>query len=118
MTQPPQRSRDSATIGIARVPRTPLGATIRVVGARAAPPTRSLDAGAIVLGAGHGADVIVESDMVSRAHVELTLCEEGVRVRDLGSRNGTFYLGQRIETAILAPGSRFVIGSVEVAIDP
>ncbi len=112
------RSRDSATVGIARVPRTPLDVVIRVVGGRAVPATRKLAGGAITLGAGKAADVIIESETVSRAHAEISLAEEGVRVRDLGSRNGTFYLGQRVETMVLAPGSRIVLGSVEVAIDP
>ena len=43
-------------------------------------------------------------------HVELTLVPEGVAVRDLGSRNGTFYLGQRVERIVLTLGSRLRIG--------
>jgi two-component system, NtrC family, response regulator GlrR len=77
-----------------------------------------LGSGSLTLGAGSGAGLIVASPTVSRAHVELTLCEEGVRVRDLNSRNGTFYLGQRIDTMVLSPGSRIVLGSVEVVIEP
>jgi len=39
-------------------------------------------------------------------------------VRDLGSRNGTYYLGQRVERIVLALGSRLRIGSVaELSID-
>ncbi len=63
------------------------------------------------------ADMIVEDRAVSRRHVELTLVPEGVRVTDLGSRNGTFYLGQRLEKAVLAPGSRLRVGAAEVSID-
>jgi DNA-binding NtrC family response regulator len=70
-----------------------------------------------VLGAGAGADVIIQNDTVSRAHVELALAPEGVTVRDLGSRNGTFYLGQRLEKMVLGLGSRLRLGAVEVAID-
>src|SRR6185436_14038954 len=50
-------------------------------------------------------------------HVALELVPEGVAVTDLGSRNGTFYLGQRVEKIVLGLGSRIQLGTVEVAID-
>lgn len=76
-----------------------------------------LSTGTCVLGAGASADIVVQNDTVSRAHVELSLAPEGVVVRDLGSRNGTFYLGQRLEKMVLGLGSRIRIGAVEIAID-
>jgi pSer/pThr/pTyr-binding forkhead associated (FHA) protein len=54
---------------------------------------------------------------VSREHAELTLVPEGVRVRDLGSRNGTFYRDQRVESLIVAPGARVRLGKAELRID-
>jgi len=59
--------------------------------------------------------LVIASPTVSRAHAELTLVPEGVRVRDLGSTNGTFYLGQRIVEAVLAPSATIRFGSVDVA---
>jgi DNA-binding NtrC family response regulator len=88
-----------------------------VIGARAAPAVFRLGAGRCVLGAGAGADVVVQHDTVSRAHVELELVPEGVVVRDLDSRNGTFYLGQRLSKMMLGLGSRIRLGAVEVALD-
>src|SRR5436190_23906411 len=82
-----------------RGPR-PIGAVVRVLGAPAAPPTFRLTAGQCVLGAGAGADVVIQHETVSRAHVGLELVPEGVAVSDLGSRNGTFYLGQRLEKMV------------------
>lgn len=38
-------------------------------------------------------------------------------MRDLDSTNGTYYLGQRIASAILAAGTRFQIGPVTAAIE-
>ncbi len=61
--------------------------------------------------------MLIQDDTVSRAHVELSLAPEGVVVRDLGSRNGTFYLGQRLEKIVLGLGSRVRLGKVEVALD-
>jgi DNA-binding NtrC family response regulator len=109
--------RDSATATLERQSAPPLGVLVRVLGP-GAPPAHALRHGVITIGAGSKADVLVDSDTVSRNHLEMSLVREGVRVRDLGSRNGTFYLGQRVETMVLAPGSRIRIGSVEVSIEP
>jgi transcriptional regulator with GAF, ATPase, and Fis domain len=91
---------------------------VRVSGAPASPKVRALGAGACVIGAGPQAAIIVDDPAVSRAHVELELVPEGVAVRDLGSRNGTFYLGQRVERAVLTLGSRLRIGGAELWIEP
>jgi DNA-binding NtrC family response regulator len=74
--------------------------------------------GSCTLGADPSCDVTLAHDTVSRTHAELTLVAEGVRVRDLGSRNGTFYLGQRIEHATVAPGTRLELGAAEIFIEP
>lgn len=94
----------------------PLPILISVETARAYPSTFRLSSGRCVLGAGNEADVVIEADTVSRQHVELRLVPEGVEVTDLGSKNGSFYLGQRFQHMSLHPGSRFRIGSVEVRI--
>ncbi|MFO0555720.1 MAG: sigma 54-interacting transcriptional regulator [Polyangiaceae bacterium] len=91
---------------------------VRVTGAPATPNPMTLGEGAAVLGAGAKADLIIDSDSVSRAHAELTVTPDGVLVRDLGSRNGTFFEGQRIGTLTVAPGSRIVLGSVDVYLMP
>jgi two-component system, NtrC family, nitrogen regulation response regulator GlnG len=96
---------------------TPLAAVVRVLGALATPATFRLGLGSCVVGAGAGAHVVISEPTVSRKHVELTLVPEGVAVRDLGSRNGTFYLGQRVERIVLALGSRIKVGAVEIALD-
>ena len=110
-------SRDDATETMLRSALLPLGAVVRVQGVPGSPAELRLSAGACVVGAGTDADIIVEDRAVSRRHVELRLCAEGVAVRDLESRNGTFYLGQRIESAVLSLGSRIRIGAAEVLID-
>jgi two-component system, NtrC family, response regulator GlrR len=97
--------------------RRPIGAIIRVLGAPASPSVFRLNAASCVLGAGAGADVVIQHETVSRAHVTLELVPEGVVVTDLGSRNGTFYLGQRLEKMVLGLGSRVRLGLVEVVID-
>jgi DNA-binding NtrC family response regulator len=76
-----------------------------------------LSEGSCTIGAGSRCDVVVSDPTVSRAHAELTLVPEGVVVRDLGSRNGTFYMGQRITSAVLSPGTRISLGATPLQID-
>jgi DNA-binding NtrC family response regulator len=117
----PPLSREGATRSLrkpAAAAALPLAVILRPIGCEAHPRTFRLAAGAMTIGAGSKADLIVESSTVSRAHAELALVEDGVRVRDLGSRNGTFFLGQRIDSLTVAPGSRIRLGDVELAIDP
>jgi DNA-binding NtrC family response regulator len=61
---------------------------------------------------------VIDDSAVSRDHAKLTLVPEGVAVEDLGSTNGTFYLGQKVQRVILGLGSRISLGRVEIAIDP
>ncbi|MEJ7732754.1 MAG: FHA domain-containing protein, partial [Polyangiaceae bacterium] len=79
----------------------PIAAVVRVLGAKATPPLLRLKVGACVLGSGPSADVLIAEPTVSRVHVELGLVPEGVSVKDLGSRNGTFSQGQRVEKMVL-----------------
>ncbi len=107
---------DSTALSQRRASAEPLPVVIRVEHAPAHPSTFQLNSGRCVLGAGHEADIVIEADTVSRQHVELRLVPEGVSVTDLGSKNGSFYLGQRFQHMTLQPGSRFRIGSVEISI--
>lgn len=77
-----------------------------------------LSKGGCIIGSGAGADLVVDDRSVSRAHVELALVPDGIAVRDLGSRNGTMYLGQRIERAVLEPGAILSLGATRIALEP
>lgn len=115
---PPPRAdpRETMTQPSERRPTAPLPVTIRILAAFASPSSFVLDR-TCRIGAGEDNDVVIDDPKVSRAHVELERVEEGVLLRDMGSTNGTFYLGQRITSAILAVGARFQIGPVTVALD-
>ncbi len=73
--------------------------------------------GTCTVGSGSRCDLVLDDPTVSRTHAELTLVPEGVRIKDLESRNGTFYLGQRITTAVLTPGTRISLGGASLALD-
>jgi transcriptional regulator with GAF, ATPase, and Fis domain len=76
-----------------------------------------LDEGTCLVGSGSRSNLLLDDPTVSRAHAEFTLVPEGVHVRDLGSRNGTFYQGQRLTTAILSPGTRLLLGAAPLYIE-
>ena len=51
----------------------------------------------IVVGREDGADVVIDNPSVSRRHAEIRLGDSGWEVVDLGSSNGTFIRGTKIE---------------------
>ena len=60
---------------------------------------------------------MLDDPSVSRRHVKLELVPEGVLVRDLASRNGIFYMDQRVERIVLTPGTTLRLGKTHVAIE-
>ena len=93
----------------------PLPVRVRVVGP--GKPSARLERGTLTVGGASTCDLVIDDPGVSRRHVELELVPEGVLVRDLNSRNGTYFLGQRVERMVLAPGASLRIGSTTVAIE-
>ena len=71
------------------------------------------------LAIGTAADnVLVLADpAVSRYHLELHRTPAGVEVRDLGSRNGTWIGGVRIERAIVPAGAQLRLGDTTLTVD-
>jgi transcriptional regulator with GAF, ATPase, and Fis domain len=63
-------------------------------------------------------DLVLADDTVSRAHCELSRSDAGIKVRDLGSTNGTRVQGARISEAIVQPGTVLRVGEVELALRP
>jgi two-component system, NtrC family, response regulator GlrR len=55
---------------------------------------------------------------VSRIHLELQVRPEGVRVRDVDSRNGTFSLGVRVHEITVAGEARFTLGKTTLLVAP
>jgi len=61
-------------------------------------------------------DLRVPLSSVSRQHCELRIENDKVRVRDLGSSNGTFHNHTRIQEAELAAGDELMIGPVRFTV--
>ena len=51
----------------------------------------------IIIGRDDGADVLIDNPSVSRRHAEIRLGDDGWVVEDLGSSNGTFIRGAKIQ---------------------
>lgn len=69
--------------------------------------------GTSVIGRGSQVEVSVDDDLVSRRHAELEVTSTGVRVRDLGSRNGVYLRDRKLsqgEVGELSNGDRVIVG--------
>lgn len=71
----------------------------------------------LVLGRASGLDVTLDDSRVSRHHAAVGIAGHHVVVRDLGSRNGTFVNGARVEKARVKPGDRIRIGSSVIVVE-
>src|SRR6266568_200182 len=83
--------------------------------------TEALELGRqVVLGRDPACDVVLDDNLVSRRHAQLEVDDSGRMVlRDLGSRNGTFVNGQRIEGAVVLGGNeRIGIGDAQISLAP
>ncbi len=98
-------------------PGEPLPVLLRVMQEDKVIQKARLGPGICRVGAARENDVVVDDAAVSRAHLEIRLVPAGVSVRDLGSRNGTFYLGQRLGEMVLSLGCRLMIGATELRFD-
>ena len=61
-------------------------------------------------------EVVVADRAVSRLHVELAPKDDGLWIRDLGSRNGTYVAGVKVESARVPSGATIRVGTTEIAI--
>lgn len=65
----------------------------------------------LTIGRSRSNGIVLDDMLVSRRHVIITAEDDGLLLRDLGSRNGTFVNGRRIEQAQLEEGDRIGIGA-------
>jgi two-component system, NtrC family, response regulator GlrR len=66
--------------------------------------------GRVLVGSSPAATVCVADRAVSRVHAELEVLPDGVWVRDLGSRNGTWVGGVLVRHARVPPDGRVLLG--------
>jgi len=65
-----------------------------------------------ILGRRPDSTLQIPSRDVSRQHCQITIGDDAVVVKDLGSSNGTYVNGKRVAEKKLAPGDRLQVGPV------
>ena len=89
-----------------RPPRVP---TVTV-----APPPEG--PGPWTIGRSEDCRLVIAHGTISRRHAVLRRLEDGLEVRDLGSLNGTWVNGWRVDRALLRPGDALRLGDVRVLV--
>lgn len=75
-----------------------------------------IDAGSAIVGSHTSCDLVLSDRAASRRHAELLLLSGAVRVRDLGSKNGTYAGGARVQDATLPLPFELRIGETHVEV--
>lgn len=69
-----------------------------------------LDDAEVSSGRGPSSDIFLDDVTVSRKHAVFSRGEDGFTVRDVGSLNGTYVNGERIDSVLLRTGDEVQIG--------
>jgi two-component system, NtrC family, nitrogen regulation response regulator GlnG len=91
-------------------------AELEVLSGRDAGTRLPLGAAGLMVGSGKTCDLRLFDEQVSRRHLELCAEARGVRITDLGSLNGTYLDGVRIERAVLLRDAMLSLGATTLAI--
>ena len=65
-----------------------------------------------VIGRRQDCDLMIPLGEISRKHCRIIKEADTLRIEDLGSSNGTFHNGRRIQEAVLSPGDTIQVGPV------
>lgn len=65
----------------------------------------------IVIGRSSELDMVLVEEMVSRKHARIALSEGVISIEDMGSTNGTFVNGEKVQQGTLREGDRVLIGT-------
>lgn len=91
-------------------------AKLTVIGGKANRKELSLNI-PVIVGRSRGVGLTIAHPMVSRQHCEIFETDGALRIRDLGSTNGTFVGGKKVPEAVLRPHDQFSIGPLTFEID-
>lgn len=70
-----------------------------------------------VIGREPECDVVIASPKVSRKHCRIEMAGNAVSLSDLGSANGTFVNGTKVQKVELHPGDKLVIGPLGFVVE-
>jgi DNA-binding NtrC family response regulator len=86
------------------------GGTLTVAKGKGNKPQLEIGHETVVVGRNEACDLVLDDRKVSAVHVELVATERGVRVRDLGSRNGTHINDTRVGEVYITKPTFLTIG--------
>ncbi|KYH45902.1 FHA domain-containing protein [Branchiibius sp. NY16-3462-2] len=99
----------------ATAPETPAAAPVAAAAAPVAPETPDAPEAPsddnLTLGRARSNSIVLDDMLVSRHHARISADDQGLIIEDLGSRNGTFINGRRVQTTRLHEGDRIGIGA-------
>ncbi len=72
----------------------------------------------IVIGRSSDLDMVLVEEMVSRRHARIEMQSGVIRIEDLGSTNGTFVNGEKVQRSELQEGDRVLIGTSILKVVP
>ncbi|MEM9692666.1 MAG: sigma 54-interacting transcriptional regulator [Myxococcota bacterium] len=72
----------------------------------------------VVVGSAADADLVLDDPTVSRRHSVFSLADGMVRIRDLGSRNGTFIGSTGVQDGVVQEGTVVRVGETHLALRP
>ena len=109
----PARNGGAVWVRSAAAKRAAPGGFALVFGAHEFP----LTATETVVGRGGDAGIVIDSQAISRRHAKITVDDDRVILEDLGSKNGTFVDGIRLDKPIpISDGVHFRLGPVWVSL--
>lgn len=68
--------------------------------------------GPTTIGRAQECDISVPTEEISRRHAMVKPTQDGLAVEDLGSANGTYINGQRVQTGLLKPGDELRLDTI------
>jgi pSer/pThr/pTyr-binding forkhead associated (FHA) protein len=68
--------------------------------------------GQVTIGRQADCDISVPSEELSRRHAQVRPTPDGLLVEDLGSANGTFINGKRVQTGLMRPGEELRLDTI------
>jgi len=79
-------------------------------------PRVAVGARPVVVGAHASCDLVLHDPQVSRRHAEIAIVPDGIRIKDLGSTNGTWWQGSKVGEVVVPAGATIQFGGTPVRI--
>ena len=80
-----------------------------------APQTYSFTIGEVVIGRSPDCQIVLKDFGISRTHARITVDDDGIRIADLKSKNGTQVNGVPVVEAPLKDGDKILLGKFLLA---